>query len=1197
MPFTDRPSSAKRRDDRSKDEQYYEKLQTIATDKGLLDEGMDAAKVVGSGIWDTLVDIALREEAMMVGIVDAFRGDENRLGARLVREAIGGTKVGNFLGVGKNSRKAWAELFEDKTFMPFLSDQGLSEVWGENQLTRFIDPSIRGAAALGASIFLSPSTYMSMGANGVMKFAGKAGTIVASPRAEKMARAVYEMEVKAAAAMNRIPVPKNLKSTDPEWLKLEHAIHIAESERLGWRALGEQGAEVARLQMVQNAQQRVADFALAATKRGTDAGLDAGRSIRFGDTSLIPFAPNFKGFKIVDLDVLANAAGKPGKYLMKAMREGKASAGLAKHVDGAVDFLDKTFKRVPRAIRSNGLFKVIEERRHALISGSDQIVGRHMKSIKEPIRKIGRGVWEKDKEFRDLWRRAADNEQYLPQYFDYVATKYGVEAVEFAHESLNRWHAIARDFGSSAVKLNLLRGEQIAKYGNSYFPHNLKLDEAQIDEIYSRTGRGREFTGGDVRPHEMDRVFKNFDELEEGLLEAGLTPEEIAKVIDTDIDKILQNYMETNIRAIAGVNFANDILANLVPTVGNVLTKLDGEIGEVNRLRAVFNNADGDDLAKLNEAKQLVQSAISGKKITAEMKATGKLKGKAADIAKKTAGLNEETREALRESVQALKGVDEELVAGLVYEMAWGMKDMRDLSALIELMAPVIRAGKKGETPLLKTDLQVLNQVRSSTVHAGRIFRDADVTTHTFRSGVMEGTEVLVPKPVAEFFRANEKQLRQGLTPESKGILKAYDILTNTFKSTHTVIAPAFHARNAISNVAAMGATIGIDSVMNPVRTKRVLDIIDGKGDWTIVANNGVSFTRSQLSALFDAMDVAPNRALQQELTGQARTITSKIPVAKQVEEFGGKIGARVENIARGQYVLALLESGVDPATAARKMKEVLFDYGDLSEVEREGFKRIFPFFTWTRKTVELQLKNLATRPGGTVNQIRLLNNGERGPEADLLPEFMRGEMKIQLRGDKPGGARFITNIDMPINNIDVLWAGGMKETFAKQFGMINPVVKNPLEWLLSVDTFTGKSTKKRKWLGEIGPFLDETLPGPFKEYLELRKVRFKDGSVGYDMNGTKWWVASRSILTGRLLNEVIKGTNAVNGFYREVGDGDQVRGMLHVAEFFSGMRLTDIDLDQQQQQKLKAEIRRLEAFLLEKGHAAEFRRVWFPDS
>ena len=39
MPFTDRPSSAKRRDDRSKDEQYYEKLQTIAADKGLLDEG------------------------------------------------------------------------------------------------------------------------------------------------------------------------------------------------------------------------------------------------------------------------------------------------------------------------------------------------------------------------------------------------------------------------------------------------------------------------------------------------------------------------------------------------------------------------------------------------------------------------------------------------------------------------------------------------------------------------------------------------------------------------------------------------------------------------------------------------------------------------------------------------------------------------------------------------------------------------------------------------------------------------------------------------------------------------------------------------------------------------------------------------------------------------------------------------------
>jgi hypothetical protein len=50
-------------------------------------------------------------------------------------------------------------------------------------------------------------------------------------------------------------------------------------------------------------------------------------------------------------------------------------------------------------------------------------------------------------------------------------------------------------------------------------------------------------------------------------------------------------------------------------------------------------------------------------------------------------------------------------------------------------------------------------------------------------------------------------------------------------------------------------------------------------------------------------------------------------------------------------------------AEAANSVKHYLFDYSDITSFEREVMRRLFPFYTWTRKNIPLQLEHLWKQP------------------------------------------------------------------------------------------------------------------------------------------------------------------------------------------------------------------------------------------
>lgn len=77
----------------------------------------------------------------------------------------------------------------------------------------------------------------------------------------------------------------------------------------------------------------------------------------------------------------------------------------------------------------------------------------------------------------------------------------------------------------------------------------------------------------------------------------------------------------------------------------------------------------------------------------------------------------------------------------------------------------------------------------------------------------------------------------------------------------------------------------------------------------------------------------------------------------------GLAVGSTIENNARLAHFLDKLDKGMDSVEAAMSVKRYLFDYADITSFERQVMRRLFPFYTWTRKNLPLQMQELWKQP------------------------------------------------------------------------------------------------------------------------------------------------------------------------------------------------------------------------------------------
>src|SRR3990167_1022870 len=162
----------------------------------------------------------------------------------------------------------------------------------------------------------------------------------------------------------------------------------------------------------------------------------------------------------------------------------------------------------------------------------------------------------------------------------------------------------------------------------------------------------------------------------------------------------------------------------------------------------------------------------------------------------------------------------------------------------------------------------------------------------------------------------------------------------------------------------------------------------------------GVAFTRT----IVDPSDIQQGTkgilsALFPETT--LKGVAKKaLPIGQEFLPFkaGKAVGRAIEEQARVlDFVVNLRDTG-DITLAAQRTKQFLFDYGNLTNFEKTFMRRLIPFYTFTRKNLELQVKTLLTTPGRVAAEVTTLSTlgevmagGKLSPEEEAaLPDWIK---------------------------------------------------------------------------------------------------------------------------------------------------------------------------------------------------------------
>jgi len=433
---------------------------------------------------------------------------------------------------------------------------------------------------------------------------------------------------------------------------------------------------------------------------------------------------------------------------------------------------------------------------------------------------------------------------------------------------------------------------------------------------------------------------------------------------------------------------------------------------------------------------------------------------------------------------------------------------------------------------------------------------------------------VYLPKAINEAMESVSSRLFNTREYKEFGkLLKGFDWLNNNFKWGVYTIWPASAARDGYSNLFLSGLRIGLAAV-DPKKHMDAVLMMAGRSAGKEFAGSG--YTLGQLRELAKTFGVnVPGQVFVEQ--------TGKFKLGKFRKAWTEK-RALIENEARVLLWMEEIRHGVDPRTAADTVGQFLFNYGEVSAVERDLFRRLIPFYTFTRKNVELQWKMLKQNPGRVINQAKPFRGYNSENE-----EMVRWEGEaLKLRLDKDGKTlHALTGIDLPLRNLDTLWSGGVGSTGRRLMGMLTPVLKVPLEMVTDRDMFTGRDLKRTN-ADTLGRIVEAThTPKGVRDWLGYQKTYDDAGRPRYTMDGQKYSMLVRSWMFSRAFS------TSDRMFRENYLQGDNIsRGML---DFLTGIRAKQLNMDDQEMRKLQTRIRQLKDSLVRRGEMREFTRAYTP--
>jgi hypothetical protein len=326
--------------------------------------------------------------------------------------------------------------------------------------------------------------------------------------------------------------------------------------------------------------------------------------------------------------------------------------------------------------------------------------------------------------------------------------------------------------------------------------------------------------------------------------------------------------------------------------------------------------------------------------------------------------------------------------------------------------------------------------------------------------------------------------------------IKAFDTAQSWWKRTTLFSAP-YHLRNA------MGAMFNnYVGGMNPVSLAKYTkegyqDVYNAviKGDESPLFRefreqglgssslSGVEFARRGEDA-----EKAIERTIKKRsqfdgtLGGRVKTELKELKNPLNAFETSRDLGDFIDQTNRFAMYKWAKDKGLTPEQAAKKVREVQFDYSRTTPLEREVATRFIPFYRWMRNNLPYQIRSFINDPRkyANVNKLRLNATESAGFDEEDVPEWMREQFAIPILGD--GGTGKALGLNLPVGDLTKV-----SDPLTMLLNSLTPLAKLPAELAMNRSTFYDRPIQEfagqERQLSIPENFLGIPVPGGGKEF------------------------------------------------------------------------------------------------------------------
>ena len=297
-------------------------------------------------------------------------------------------------------------------------------------------------------------------------------------------------------------------------------------------------------------------------------------------------------------------------------------------------------------------------------------------------------------------------------------------------------------------------------------------------------------------------------------------------------------------------------------------------------------------------------------------------------------------------------------------------------------------------------------------------------------------------------------------TKELNPFMKFLNGINNTFKKFSTLTA-GFQVRNIIGN--------GTNMVLSGVPASELAQYYEKASKiWNnaddliqkAVKGNLTEVEAKDFDILTDFYKAGFADAFTKGQGLEAIKNSEKKGIISRASKKSSELNEKVDSYNR-MALLAYAKDNPDYITRLGKnsaidaVKYVLFDPSNMSDLEKNGIKKIIPFYTFTKQNLMFQATNLMKNTGKYTKLYRFIENAYNDLPENSYYDYQKEGMQIPLPFTGIDGNQLFLKANLPVSDLEEYISHPVQRILAST----SPIIKTPTELVTGKSLYTGEDT------------------------------------------------------------------------------------------------------------------------------------------